>query len=68
MKWDQINGIIEFEIKCSAGTYIRAIARDLGETLNSEGWLHNLKEFQLVAWMKTHKNIDIAKEKKTQKI
>ena len=23
MKWDQINGIIEIKIKCSAGTYIR---------------------------------------------
>ncbi len=43
MKWDQINGIIEIKIKCSAGTYIRAIARDLGEILNSEGCLLQLK-------------------------
>ena len=43
MKWDQINGIIEIKIKCSAGTYIRAIARDLGEILNSEGCLLRLK-------------------------
>ncbi len=43
MKWDQINGIIEIKIKCSAGTYIRAIARDLGEVLNSEGCLLQLK-------------------------
>ena len=43
MKWDQIKGIIEIKIKCSAGTYIRAIARDLGETLNSEGCLLKLK-------------------------
>jgi len=43
MKWDQKNGIIEIKIKCSAGTYIRAIARDLGETLNSEGCLLQLK-------------------------
>ena len=58
MKWDQINGIIEIKVKCSAGTYIRAIARDLGEILNSEGCLLQLKEFQLVALMnKLDKNI-----------
>ncbi len=43
MKWDQINGIIEIKINCSSGTYIRAIARDLGEILNSEGCLLQLK-------------------------
>ena len=43
IKWDQIKGIIEIKIKCSAGTYIRAIARDLGEILNSEGCLLQLK-------------------------
>jgi len=43
MKWDKKNGIIEIKIKCSAGTYIRAIARDLGEILNSEGCLLQLK-------------------------
>ena len=39
MKWDKIRGIIEIKIKCSAGTYIRSIARDLGKVLNSEGCL-----------------------------
>ena len=43
VKWDQINGIIEINIKCSAGTYIRSIARDLGKLLNSEGCLLKLK-------------------------
>jgi len=43
MKWDKIKGIIEVKVKCSAGTYIRAIARDLGEILNSEGCLLQLK-------------------------
>ncbi len=43
MKWEQIKGIIEIKIKCSSGTYIRAIARDLGEILNSEGCLLQLK-------------------------
>ena len=43
IKWDQSNGIIEIKIKCSAGTYIRSIARDLGKILNSEGCLLQLK-------------------------
>ncbi len=43
INWDQMNGIIEIKIKCSAGTYIRAIARDLGEILNSEACLLQLK-------------------------
>ena len=43
IKWDQVNGIIEIEIKCSAGTYIRSIARDLGKSLNTEGCLLELK-------------------------
>ena len=42
-KWDQINGIIEIKIQCSAGTYIRSIARDIGEILDSEGCLLQLK-------------------------
>ena len=43
IRWDQINGIIEIKINCSAGTYIRSIARDLGKILNSEGCLLKLK-------------------------
>ena len=43
IKWDQINGIIEIKIKCSSGTYIRSIARDIGRILNSEGCLFKLK-------------------------
>ena len=43
IKWDQIKGIIDIKVKCSAGTYIRAIARDLGEILNSEGCLLKLQ-------------------------
>ena len=42
-KWDQMNGILEIKVSCSSGTYIRSIARDLGEILDSEGCLFNLK-------------------------
>ena len=42
-KWDQNNGILEIKVSCSSGTYIRSIARDLGQILDSEGCLLNLK-------------------------
>ena len=42
IKWDPTNGVIEIKITCSAGTYIRSIARDLGRILESEGCLLNL--------------------------
>ena len=42
IKWDQTNGIVDLKITCSAGTYIRSIARDLGTILNSEGCLLKL--------------------------
>ena len=42
-KWDQVNGILEIKVSCTSGTYIRSIARDLGQILDSEGCLLNLK-------------------------
>jgi len=65
MKWDQLNGIIEIKIKCSAGTYIRAIARDLGEILNSEGCLLQLKRISACGFEEQNsiKISDIEKEK-----
>ena len=41
-KWNQHKGEIEFQINCSSGTYIRAIARDLGKLIKSEGCLLKL--------------------------
>jgi len=65
IKWDQINGIIEIKIKCSAGTYIRAIARDLGEILNSAGCLLQLKRIAACGFDEQNsiKISDIEKEK-----
>jgi len=69
MKWDQINGIIEVKIQCSAGTYIRAIARDLGEILNSEGCLLQLKRISASGFDEQNsiKISDIEKGKKNLK-
>ena len=65
MRWDQINGIIEIKIKCSAGTYIRAIARDIGEILTSEGCLLQLKRISACGFDEQNsiKISDIEKEK-----
>jgi len=65
IKWDQINGIIEIKIKCSAGTYIRSIARDLGKALNSEGCLLQLKRISACGFNEQNsiKISDIEKEK-----
>jgi tRNA pseudouridine55 synthase len=65
MNWDQIKGIIEIKIKCSAGTYIRSIARDLGKVLNSEGCLLQLKRISACGFDEKNsiKISDIEKEK-----
>jgi tRNA pseudouridine55 synthase len=69
MNWDQINGIIEIKIQCSAGTYIRSIARDLGEILNSEGCLLQLKRISACGFDEENsiKISDIEKGKKNSK-
>jgi tRNA pseudouridine55 synthase len=35
--------LVDFEVECSKGTYIRAIARDFGIKLNSGAYLHSLR-------------------------
>jgi tRNA pseudouridine55 synthase len=69
IKWDQINGIIEIKIQCSAGTYIRSIARDLGKILNSEGCLLQLKRISACGFDEQNsiKISDIKKGKKNSK-
>ena len=69
MKWDQLNGIIEIKIKCSAGTYIRAIARDLGKIINSEGCLLTLKRISACGFDEQNsiKISDIEKNKNNTK-
>jgi tRNA pseudouridine55 synthase len=43
----QVTGIdlpdVEFDVTCSSGTYIRAVARDAGETLGTGGYLTALR-------------------------
>tara|TARA_A100001388_G_scaffold264167_1_gene235190 strand:+ start:209 stop:1132 length:924 start_codon:yes stop_codon:yes gene_type:complete len=69
MNWDPIKGIINMKIKCSAGTYIRSIARDLGEILNSGGCLLELKRILACGFDEQNsiKISDIEKEKAMSK-
>ena len=69
MKWDQLKGILEIKIKCSAGTYIRSIARDLGNLLNSEGCLLRLKRISACGFdeQDSIKISDIEKDKRNAK-
>ena len=41
--WDSATGQLELHIDCSAGTYIRSLARDLGEALGCGGALASLR-------------------------
>ena len=65
MKWNQENGIMEIKIKCSAGTYIRSIARDLGTILNSEGCLLQLRRISACGFHEQN-SIKISDIKKDQ--
>ena len=41
---------VEFEVECSKGTYIRAIARDAGESLGAGGHLAALRRTRIGRW------------------
>jgi len=41
--WDPASGRLELQLDCSAGTYIRALARDLGAALGVGGTLASLR-------------------------
>ncbi|MBM5800222.1 MAG: tRNA pseudouridine(55) synthase TruB [Cyanobacteria bacterium K_DeepCast_35m_m2_023] len=43
LDWDRASGRLALEVDCSAGTYIRALARDLGTTLGTGGSLASLR-------------------------
>ncbi len=68
MKWDQMNGIIDIKIKCSSGTYIRSIARDLGKILSTEGCLLQLKRIAACGFNERNsvKISDIEKDKENK--
>ncbi|MFN9629304.1 MAG: tRNA pseudouridine(55) synthase TruB [Cyanobacteriota bacterium] len=43
ISWDPVNGQLGLDLHCSAGTYIRSLARDLGEALGCGAALASLR-------------------------
>ena len=43
LEWSLENGTIKISIDCSSGTYIRSLARDIGNKLNCGGYLKSLR-------------------------
>ena len=53
-KWEQKKGLLHIKVKCSSGTYIRALARDLGSKIGTEGCLFYLERTQASGFNKEH--------------
>ena len=43
LRWDPSTGQLEIKLRCSAGTYVRSLARDLGDQLGCGGALAVLR-------------------------
>ena len=56
--WDLSNRQLRIEINCSSGTYIRSIARDLGNLLKSGGCLYDLRRIKASGFSEV-KSIDL---------
>jgi tRNA pseudouridine55 synthase len=50
LDWDPISGRLRIEVHCTAGTYIRALARDLGNALGCGGCLADLTRTQALGF------------------
>jgi len=48
--WDAEAGALDIEVTCGAGTYIRAIARDLGRAVGSRAHLSRLRRVAIGEW------------------
>jgi tRNA pseudouridine55 synthase len=48
--WDQATGQLQLQVRCSAGTYIRSLARDLGELLGCGGALAQLRRTEALGF------------------
>lgn len=50
LNWDPMKGRLELNLHCSSGTYVRSLARDLGERLNCGGCLARLRRTQALGF------------------
>ena len=48
--WDAGSGQLHLEVHCSSGTYIRSLARDLGQALGCGGCLASLRRTQALGF------------------
>jgi tRNA pseudouridine55 synthase len=48
--WEPASGRLELELRCSAGTYVRALARDLGAALGCGGALAQLRRTEALGF------------------
>ncbi|MEA1898786.1 MAG: tRNA pseudouridine(55) synthase, partial [Bacteroidota bacterium] len=58
---------VQLNIKCSKGTYIRSLARDIGEALNSGAYLSKLTRTQIGEYHIDNAMDPFDFEKKTEK-
>jgi tRNA pseudouridine55 synthase len=50
LDWDPLSGQLELALRCSAGTYVRALARDLGTMLGCGGALARLRRTEALGF------------------
>ncbi len=50
INWDNENGQIKINVHCSSGTYIRSLARDIGEKLGCGGTLLQLRRIEALGF------------------
>jgi tRNA pseudouridine55 synthase len=50
VSFDRAAGELEVEVRCGAGTYVRAIARDVGRALGSRAHLGSLRRLAVGPW------------------
>ncbi len=54
INWSQLTGELEIEINCSAGTYIRSLARDIGRQIGCGGCLKSLRRIKSNGFTENH--------------
>ncbi|MEB3317433.1 MAG: tRNA pseudouridine(55) synthase TruB [Cyanobacteriota bacterium] len=52
--WDPVSGLLELDVFCSAGTYIRSLARDLGDALGCGAALASLRRTFALGFALSH--------------
>ena len=54
ISWSQNNGELLVDVDCSTGTYIRSLARDIGDKIGCGGYLKNLRRTKAYDFNENH--------------